>query len=135
MSLTVTVMRKFILVCLIIFGAGYLVKDYVASGRFERYMDAHPNARINPAVDYYWAMLASLANRSVSAKYHAGRVLKLYPDTPYAPKAWAEYINVLYDEDNKNKVLEEGEKFLEKYPNHPRAAIIRKKILFLQHGY
>ena len=128
-------MRKFVLVCLIIFGAGYLVKDYVVSGRFERFMDTHPNASINPAIDYYWTVLASLADHRESAKYHAGRVLEKYPESSYAPKAWAERINVLYAEDKKNEVLDEGSKFLEKYPDHPRAEIIRKRILFLQHGY
>lgn len=128
-------MRKFVLVCLILFGAGYLIKDFVVSGRFEKFMDTHPNEHINPAVDYYWAVLANLANRYTPAKYHALRVMEKYPDSPYAPKAWADIIDMLFDEENRPRVMEEGNKFLEKYPDHPRAEIIRKRIIVLEHGY
>lgn len=128
-------MRKFVLVCLLLFGAAYLINDFVVSGRFEKFMDTHPNEHINPAVDYYWAMLASLANHNIPAKYHALRVMEKYPESPYAPKAWVEIINMLYDEENRPRVIEEGNKFLEKYPDHPRADLVRKKIVFLQQGY
>lgn len=127
-------MRKFVLACILIFGAGYFVKDFVVSGKFERFMDTHPNARINPAVDYYWAVLANLSKHSAAVKYHAARVMEKYPDSPYAPRAWAEVINLLYDAGNKPAMLDEGNKFLEKYPDHPAAEKIRKKVAFLDHG-
>lgn len=127
-------MKKFVIYCLIIFGSIALFKDYVQSGKFERFLDAHPTPQVSAPLEYWWGMLLDLASRPRSAEYRFRRVVAQYPATPYAPRAWAEIIGMYYDNNLNADVIREGELFLKKYPTHREAAGIRRKIEVIQHG-
>jgi outer membrane protein assembly factor BamD (BamD/ComL family) len=109
--------------------------DFVRGGALEKYLNEHPNTQVNPPVEYYWAVLSSMANHKRSAEYRFRRILDKYDGSEYAPLAWVGLIDLLDDKGLRNEVIDEGNDFLEKYANHPKADMIKKKILFLQHGY
>jgi outer membrane protein assembly factor BamD (BamD/ComL family) len=125
-------MRTFIIVCVLCFLAFAGARDAVRSGRLERFLDAHPQASRNAAIEYYWGVLAGLANRELAAEYRFLRVMEKYPETTYAPLAWAERIDLLFDRGNRPLVLQESTQFLEKYSSHPKADIIRKRVYYIQ---
>lgn len=127
-------MKKFIIFCLIVFGSGAWFKNYVQSGKFEKFLDAHPKPEISAPLEYGWGMLLAVASRQRSAEYRFRRVVTKYDKTTYAPLAWAEIISMYYDKNRNADVMREGEKFLKKYPTHPEAEGIRRKLEVMQHG-
>jgi len=128
-------MRKLLIFILIIVAAGLWFKQFVRSGGFDRYLDAHPNQALNPAVEYYWGMTLGLADRKESAAYRFTRVTEKYPKSDYAALAYIEYIETLDNMGDRARTIEECKKFLESdYANHPKAEIIRKKLKFFEQG-
>ncbi|MHB9155313.1 MAG: tetratricopeptide repeat protein [Endomicrobiales bacterium] len=114
--------------------SAFWFRGFVQSGRFEQYLDGHPNPQVNSQVEYYWGITLALAGHRDSARYRFKRVCTNYPDAEYAPLAWAELITMDYEENARSAVIDEGGKFLKKYPAHPKAEMIRKKVTFLQYG-
>jgi outer membrane protein assembly factor BamD (BamD/ComL family) len=125
-------MRTFIIVCAVIFLAGIGARDADRNGAFERFLDTHPHPQRNAAIEYYWGILVGLANHAQSAHYRLHRVVEKYPQTRYAPLAWAELIDRLFDEGKRPQVLEESAKFLSQYPDHFKAEIIKKRVYYIQ---
>jgi TolA-binding protein len=128
-------MRKVIVFICVIAAALVWFVDFVHTGRFERFLDSHPNASRNATIEYYWATLLDLAEHDTSAMYHYRRVFEKYPRNSYAPRAYFEFVQILDNAGNRSVVLEQCEKFLEKYPDHPKAETIRKKISLYKYGY
>jgi hypothetical protein len=129
-------MRKLVILLIVLGVLLYWFKDFIHSGGFERYLDTHYNAYINPAVEYCWGMVLNLADRKQSAGYRFSRVAAKYPKSEYAPLAWAEYIEILDGLGDRSKMLEESKKFMESdYATHPKAEIIKRKIALIEHGY
>lgn len=128
-------MRKFILFCIAVFLLGTWTSDFIHSGRFEKFLDAHPNPQVNPRLEYYWGTLLSLANHRTSAEYRFRRVRDQYPGSAYAPLAWVELIELIDDDGDRKAVLSESNSFLEKFRDHSKADFIKRKITYLQHGY
>lgn len=109
--------------------------DFVRSGKLERFLDAHPNPRLNSAVEYYWAILLDLSGRKESALYRYERVKDNYEKMNYAPMAWSNMITIYFEDNKRSVVMEECEKFIEKYPGHPKVELCKKRINFIKHGY
>jgi len=129
-------MRKLVIFIIIAAAAAFWLKNFVQGGQFEKYLDAHRNPQVNPAVEYYWGMLLDFTGHKRSAVYRLSKVVEKYPKSEYAPLAWAESIQVLDDLGDRGKVLEESKKFLNSdYACHPKAEIIKRKIEFIEHGY
>jgi hypothetical protein len=122
-------MQKYLIVAVILFGLGYWLNDFVRGGGLEKYLDEHPNPAFNSQLEYYWGRGLELAARTDSACYRYKRVFEKYPDTENAPLALDAYIELLDSRNtNRSLVLEYSKKFLEKYPNHPKAELIKRKI-------
>lgn len=127
-------MKKILLAALLL-GLGYWgVTDFVRSGKLERYLDAHPAPVRNAAIEYYWGAALRYIHHPASAEYRFRRVMKVYPETPYAPLAWFDLISMLEDAGNQSAVLTEAELFVEAYPDHHKAALARNKIHILKYG-
>lgn len=127
-------MKKLLLAALLL-GLGYWgATDYVRSGKLERYLDAHPAPVRNAAIEYYWGAALRYTHHPESAQYRFRRIIKKYPETPYGPMAWFDFITMLDDAGNRPAVLAEAELFLEAYPDHPKAALVRKKVHVLKYG-
>jgi TolA-binding protein len=128
-------MKKIFIVLIVGVLVGMWLKNFVSSGQLDKYLDTHPNDSVNAPVEYYWGMLLQLCNHEQSAKYRLARVMAKYPKTDYAPRAMFDYVDLLDTEGDRNGVLEQGQKFLEQYPEHSQAEIIRKKISIIEHGF
>jgi hypothetical protein len=126
-------MAKLVLALLIIGGSFFWAKDFVQSGRFEKYLDAHPNPVLNERIEYIWGLGLSMAGHKESALYRLQRASTKY-DVPGAADAFAEYINVLEDTGQHDKMDEQAAIFLEKYPEHEKAEAIRRKISYKRQG-
>lgn len=127
-------MKSFLIFILVVLLSVFTIKDFIKSGKLEKFLDNHPNPSINSAIEYYWGMALTLSGHKESAKYRFGRMVKIYPKSKYTPLAWEECITIFDEENNNSKILEEGNKFLEIYPDHPKAQVIRKKMAVIQHG-
>lgn len=77
-------MRKLMIFVTIVVLLGFWCKNFVQSGQFERFLDAHPNTAINPVIEYYWGMLLELASHDKGAAYRLYRVKEKYPKSEYA---------------------------------------------------
>jgi hypothetical protein len=129
-------MRKFVIFVVFVAALAFWFKSFIQSGQLDRYLDANPNPSVNPAVEYYWGMILDFANHKQSAVYRFSRVAAKYPKSEYAPLAWAESIETLDDMNDRKRVIEESEKFINsQYASHPKAEKIRRKLMFIQHGY
>ena len=129
-------MRKLMIFIIFVVLLAFWFKNFVQSGQLEKYFDTHPNPELNPVVEYYWGMLLNAANKDKSAAYRFHRVVEKYPKSEYAPRAWAEYIELLDNMGDRGKVLEESKKFLEsEYASSPKAEIIKRKIGIIEHGF
>lgn len=127
-------MRKFVLFVVILVGLIILLKDFIKSGQFDKFLDAHPNPRINTRVEYYWGIGLVLINRYHSAEYRFLRIIKNYPKTKYARYAWLELIEV-YDSSNQIKMLSDTIKmFLEIYPDDPTAEKLKRRLFVITNG-
>ena len=127
-------MRKFFVFVILVVLAGVGLKDFIRSGECDAVLD-RLKPSISAPIEYYWGVLLEMANRDQSALYRFGRVREKYEKTPYAPLAWAEQIEILDDKGDRNGVMEEGKQFLAAYPDHPRAEIIRRKLVVIENGY
>jgi TolA-binding protein len=128
-------MRKFIIFLLIIGGIAFWATNFIRSGDFDKYLDAHPNESIVPPINYGWGLLLSLSSKYEAAINRFNKVIEQYPKSDYAVAAMASINDALYDMNQSAKCVEQGQKFLEQYPNSDRAEIIRRRIQFIQHGY
>lgn len=127
-------MKKLLIVVLVL-GIGYWgFTDILRSGKLERYLDAHPAPVRNAAIEYYWGAGLRYTHHPASAEYRFRRIIKVYPETPYAPLAWFDLITQLEDAANQQAVLKEAELFVAAYPDHPKAELVRKKIHVLKFG-
>jgi hypothetical protein len=126
---------KKIVIALCVIGAlVYYAKGFVQSGQLERYLDTYANPAMNAKIEYYWGMLLEFANHDRSALYRLERVTKKYADLPEGSDAWAAYIQLLDSTGSRAAALQQAQLFLEKFPNHAKAEVIRKKISFYTHG-
>lgn len=125
-------MRAFLIVAILVAAAGFWTKSIVQNGALERFLDAHPHAQINPSLEYYWAFLLNISRHTMSADYRYGRVIEKYPDSKYAPRASLDLIELV--DSDRSRVMAESRGFLEKYPKHPKAELIRKKLEVMEHG-
>ena len=125
-------MRKIIVLLAVIIALMFWSLNFVKSGKFERYLDNHPNEALNSSIEYYWTLTLELAGRVDSAKYRYQRIMEKYPDTEYAPLAWFALIEGMDEGGSRGLVLDECNKFIEKYPTHPKSDVLRKKITFIQ---
>lgn len=127
-------MRKLLLAVLVL-GLGYWgATDFVRSGKLERFLDANPAPVRNAAIEYYWGAALRYIHHPESAEYRFRRIIKVYPETPYAPLAMFDLITLLDDAGKPSAVLAEAELFVETYPDHHKAALVRKKIHVLKFG-
>lgn len=128
-------MKKILIFVVVAAGLLYGVYYFATGGRMEAYLDGHPNPTLNPKIEYFIATLVNLAGKSQSAENRYRRIVEKYPDSGNVPEAWAEMIELIDARNDKNLVLQECQKFLEIYPGHPKAEIIKRKIAVIQHGY
>jgi TolA-binding protein len=129
-------MKKLLIIIILIAGLIYLLGWFVQSGKFEQYLDAHPDNSINPQVEYYWGMMSSFADHKQSAVYRLLRVVAKYPKSQYASDAWIECILILDDMGDRPRVIEESKKFLKsEYASMPRAELIKRKLSVMEHGF
>jgi hypothetical protein len=128
-------MKKYLVFVAVVVASIYLFRGIIQNGRLEKYLDAHPDNSLNPAVEYYWGMLLSFANHREGAVYRLSRVVSKYPKSAYAADAWTEYIGILDDMGYRNRVLEESKKFIQsEYSKSPKAELIKRKIAIIEHG-
>lgn len=128
-------MKKLLLFAIVALAAAGWMSGAVRDGRFDRFMERHHRQELGAACYYYAGMLYTLVNRSDEAKDNFNHVLLRYPKTSYAPRAWIEKIDILSDEGDNGRIVEESNKFLEQYPEHSGAAVIRRKIHLIEQGY
>jgi hypothetical protein len=126
-------MKKLFVLIVVVAAAFFWAKDFVQSGRLEKYLDKHPNPALNEHIEYFWGMALSMAGHNDSALYRLQRAATKY-DVPAAADAMADYIKVLEDTGHREKMLEQADVFLDKYPNHDKADIIRRKIAYFRQG-
>ena len=125
-------MRIMLLLLIAAAVAGFWLKDAAQKGRIDRYLDTHPNVKFNSTVEYYWGSLLELAQHAKSAQYRYRRVMERYPESKYAPNAWVAYIQLI--DDDRQKVVAESKRFIETYASHPKAELLRKKLLVMEQG-
>lgn len=128
-------MKKLAVFILVILGALIWFNSFARTGKLEAYLDAHPNASLNSRIEYYLALLTDIANKNASAENRYRRIIAVYPDTGITASAWSNMIELIDKRNDRNLVLQESTKFLEKYPDDPKAEIIRRKVEVIQHGY
>ena len=128
-------MRLFLLFCAACVAAGFWFSGFVKSGRLPAYLDAHPDAKRNACIEYYWGMAGNLADHKEPALRKYRGVVEKYPDSKYAPLAWYETIHLIDGHEPNENIVREGNRFLARYPSHPKAELVRKKIIFIEHGY
>lgn len=127
-------MKKLLLAVLLLGLAYWGAADAVRSGRLERFLDANPSPVRNAAIEYYWGAGLRYIHHPASAEYRFRRIIKRYPETPYAPLAWVDLITMLEDAGNRSAVLAEAELFIAAFPDHHKAALVRRKIHVLKFG-
>jgi outer membrane protein assembly factor BamD (BamD/ComL family) len=128
-------MKKFLIFLVVVILAFVWAKDFVASGKFEKYLDEHSNEKIVPQVEYSWGILLALGSRYEAAIKKYNKVIEKYPKSDLAPLAMAAINDAFYELEQNSNVLAQGKIFLEKYPTHYKAEIIRRRMQFIQHGY
>ena len=126
-------MKKFVLTLLILGSIFFWAKDFVKSGKFEKFLDTHPNPVLNQRIEYIWGMALNMAGHEASAMYRLKRAATKYK-VPGAADALAEYIQLLEDDHQRDKVVELSTIFLEKYPDSDKAETIRKKLSYIRQG-
>lgn len=127
-------MRKFIIFIVCVAAFIFWFTGYIKSGQFEHYLDSHPNPRVNSKIEYYWALMLNMADYKKSAIYRYQRVVTKYPEDEAAPLALAAISGIFYEDGDNNATIEVCEKFLEKYPEHKKSSLIRRRIEFIKNN-
>lgn len=128
-------MRKFVLFVSIVVLIFLLLKSFVQSGRFEKYLDKHPNTELNSRIEYFWGVGLRLMGRGKPAEYRLRRAMERYPDREYGGYAWLQLIELYDDTGPISRVKEEIQKFLEKNPDSPESQRLKKRLDVILYGY
>jgi hypothetical protein len=128
-------MKKLIITVIVLIGLLIFLNDFTRTGKLEVFFDEHPNPSLNSKVEYVLALLTDLSNKKVSAELRYRRIVALYPDQSVTASAWANMIEILDNQGDQKRVMEEAQKFVEKYPDDERAELLKKKMSIIQHGF
>jgi outer membrane protein assembly factor BamD (BamD/ComL family) len=83
-----------------------------------------------PAIEYYWADIAALVNNTPAARYHYDIVITTFAASPYCPDALIGRARA-YENSDRAFAVNEYKNILEKYPGHPKATKISKRLEML----
>ncbi len=122
-----------ILIIIVLIVCASWTANYIKKGDFERYVDSHQSTII-PPVEYFFAVMLNLSGRKESALRWFLKVHEQYPKNSYAPRGWAEAIEILDERSERRRMEEEINKFLKEYPDDPKAEIMRKKLFILKNA-
>jgi TolA-binding protein len=120
-----------IFVAAVVFGA-LAWRDYVGSGRFLKYLDAHPNRRGTASMLFYMGGYYEVFQKDDKALEAYDRVANRYPNSRYGDKAQFGVASSWERLKRWDKAREEYEEFLEKYPNSRYATSVRNNIEILK---
>ncbi|MBD3271661.1 MAG: hypothetical protein GF384_03880 [Elusimicrobia bacterium] len=126
-------MRGFILIVLIIISIGIGFSHYFNSGKFQQYLDNHPEISWVPRAQYYVGQYYFLRNDHTRSIDAVDRILTVHPKSVYAQKGL--YLKCKNFEYLKqwNDAYECYQLYLKTYPDDPqKEEVIRRKITRLQ---
>lgn len=123
-------MRWVVIFFLIILGIFWYGKTLSDAGKLSPLLIRYfPNQA--PAIEYYWGATASLLNNISAARYHFDIVISTFSATEFAPLAIIGRAEV-NERIDRRLAIEEYKKFLQKYPQHPKAAVISRRLEVLE---
>jgi outer membrane protein assembly factor BamD (BamD/ComL family) len=125
-------MKKLFFFFLIVAGVALLLVRNVQNGKFDAFLDTHGTKAVNSNIQFYMASACELLHKNDSAKLRFKKVFEKYPDVPLAPLAMAEYISIASVQGGQiAEVYAICRGFMEKYPNHPKAVLIKRRMEIL----
>jgi TolA-binding protein len=125
-------LKQFALFVLAIVLSALAWRDFVGSGRFLQYLDAHPDRRGTATMLYYLASYYEVFQRDAKALEAYERVANRYPLSRYGEDAQFGVASSWERLKRWDKAKEEYEEFLEKYPGSKYAVSVRNNIEILK---
>ena len=127
-------MKVFLIVAAVVLGTGFWLNGFISGGGFDRYLEDNFNPSFNAKVQYYIGAGMDLAAHTESAMQKYQKVYVQYSETETAPLALFSYIKLLEEQGKTGFVLKAGEIFLARYPDHPKAELVKRKMEIIKHG-
>lgn len=127
-------MKKLLIFIAVIVALGLFLNDFFRSGKMEIFFDNHPKPGIESKIEYGVAFLADLANHKKSSENRYKRIIEKYPDEHIAPYAWVNLVELYEERNDKENELPLAKAFIEKYPDHEKTELIKRKISIIEHG-
>jgi len=123
-------LRGIILAGLIFIGSMLWLHRILVNGTALQYLDAHQNPRWVPTAEFYIGKGYYIFQSLPEAATYFIRIPERYPTSPYAEDAYFNYLETLDDTLGLSRqvLIEEYQKYLEKYPEGSHASIIRDRI-------
>lgn len=125
-------MKQFALFVLAIILAAFAWRDFVGSGRFLAYLDAHPNRKGTSSMLFYLGSYYEVFQKDQKALDAYDRVAARYPRSRYGEKAQFGVASSWERMKRWDKAREEYEEFLEKYPGSRFATSVRNNVEILK---
>lgn len=123
---------KKVLIFLFIAGVYYWYQHYYVSGKFNVYLEKHPDSEKCQLVEFFIGKLNYWAMRYDSAIFRFERVIDIYSSEKYKPKSYFT-IAEIYNKTSKINEAVEMYKFIQqKYPNTYFAEVATKRLELLQ---
>jgi TolA-binding protein len=126
--------KNLIVFFLCILGFIMLGEYLVDSGKFDQFLDAHPNPGVVPYIDYYIGEIHVVFTDFDSAIYRFERVVKNYPEFKDMPKVMFAIAQSYDDLGNKTLAIREYSKLLKAYPESEYGETARTRLEYLR-GY
>jgi TolA-binding protein len=125
-------LKQFALFVLAIVLAALGWRDFVGSGRFLAYLDAHPHRKGTASMLFYLGSYYEVFQKDQKALEAYERVADRYPNSRYGEKAQFGVGSAWERMRRYDKAREEYEEFLERYPGSRFAVSVRNNVEILK---
>lgn len=129
-------MKLVLVVFALIIGGSIALYTILQNGIFLRYLDAHPDPKKVPTVEYYigesYYIMGDLQN---SATYYL-RISERYPKSGYADDAYFNYLQSIDDMKTPLAAMADAySTYLERFPGGNHTEIVQKRIDYCRNSH
>lgn len=126
-------LKKFFIFCAAVGVILYFLYNFILDGTCEEFILEHSQSSWAPGSLYYLGNLFIVFQANDRAEEIYEVVIDTFSDTSYYESAYYKYFRLAAtNSKRKKKAIERGRKFLNEFPDSPRADVVKKRLNFLK---
>ncbi|HOW27655.1 MAG TPA: hypothetical protein PK876_04035 [Elusimicrobiota bacterium] len=125
-------MKNFILFLILAGLSVFWWSDFVSSGRFQIFLDGHPQMKGNATLQYGLAAWHEILSREALALSEYQKIMERYPRSRYAERAQFGVASMLEQLNKNREATEAYQKYIELFPQGPRREIATRRYEILK---